>query len=134
MRKTFAPNPKNIEKKWHFIDASDRILGQLASEVAILLMGKHKAEFSPNQELGAEKIAVTGKKLTDKVYQHYTGYPGGLRTETLGHLMERRPTEALRRAIKGMLPKNKLLDKRLMNLYIYAGSEHPHKGQEVKKI
>ncbi|HLC93738.1 MAG TPA: 50S ribosomal protein L13 [Patescibacteria group bacterium] len=137
MRKTFAPNPKKIDKKWHFIDAGDKILGKLASEIAVLLMGKNKAVYSPNEELGdkvvvtnVEKIAITGNKLTNKVYQRYTGYPGGLRTETLKSLKERRPTEVLRKAVKGMLPKNKLLKERMSNLYIYKGSEHPHRGQQ----
>lgn len=137
MRKTFAPNPKKIDKKWHFIDAGDKILGKLASDIAVLLMGKNKAVYSPNEELGdkvvvtnVEKIAITGNKLTNKVYQRYTGYPGGLRTETLKSLKERRPTEVLRKAVKGMLPKNKLLKERMSNLYIYKGSEHPHRGQQ----
>ena len=137
MRKTFAPNPKKIDKKWHFIDAGDKILGKLASDIAVLLMGKNKAVYSPNEELGdkvvvtnVEKIAITGNKLTNKVYQRYTGYPGGLRTETLKSLKERRPTEVLRKAVKGMLPKTKLLKERMSNLYIYKGSEHPHRGQQ----
>jgi large subunit ribosomal protein L13 len=139
MKRTFAPNPNKVEKNWHFIDASDKVLGRLASEVAVLLMGKNKAVFTPNQELGdkvvitnAEKINVTGKKLDSKIYYRHTGYPGGLKQETLRDLQERRPTEVIRKAVKGMLPKNKLQNERLKNLYIYAGPEHPHQGQAGK--
>ena len=138
MNKTFAPNPKEVEKKWHFIDAENKVLGRVAAEVVVLLMGKNKAEFSPNEVVGdkvvitnAKNIAVTGNKLKDKLYQHHTGFPGGLRTETLGKLMARKPNEALKRAIYGMLPKNKLRDRRMTNLYIYEGAEHPHTAQET---
>ena len=137
--KSFAPNPDKVKKNWHYADASNKVLGRFATEIVKLLMGKHKAEYAPNQNLGdkvvitnAEKIQVTGKKLTDKIYRHYTGFPGGLREETLGKLKDRKPEEVLRKAIMGMLPKNKLRKDRIKNLYIYKGSEHPHKAHENK--
>lgn len=140
MQKTFAPNSKNISKEWHFIDADNKVLGRLAAEIVVLLMGKNKAVYAPNAEVGdkvvvinAAKVAVTGRKLENKVYQHYTGFPGGLRSETLGKLLARKPTEVLRKAIMGMLPKNRLRDLRMNNLYIYEGAEHPHKAQENGK-
>jgi large subunit ribosomal protein L13 len=140
MKKTFAPNPNKVQKDWHFIDAKDQILGRLASDIATKLMGKNKAVFTPNQDMGdkvvvinVEKIAVTGNKVEDKIYYRYTGYPGGIKKETLKELKERRPAEVLRRAVKGMLPKNKLQNVRIKNLYIYEGEEHPHKAQQHAK-
>lgn len=137
--KTYAPNANKVEKKWHFIDATDKTLGRLAAQIAPLLLGKNKPEYAPNAELGdkvvitnAEKIRVTGKKETDKIYYHHTGFPGGIREETLGKLRDRKPTEILKRAIIGMLPKNKLRQERMENLYIYKGSEHPHTAHENK--
>lgn len=127
---------ENVERKWHYIDASGKTLGRLAKDIAIILIGKDKAGFVPNQNLGdkvvvtnAEKVVVTGNKLKDKIYNWYTGFPGGLRSETLGNLMKRKPTEALIRAVRGMLPKNRLQEDRMKNLYVYEGPEHPHKGQ-----
>jgi large subunit ribosomal protein L13 len=130
----------NSETKWHFMDANGKILGKFASDVSKILIGKHKAEYSPNVNTGdkvvvlnAKKIAVTGRKLDNKIYHRHTGYPSGVRSENLRDLLERRPTAAVRRAIRGMLPKNKLLKVRMRNLYIYEGSEHPHKAQEGNK-
>ena len=140
MKKTFAPNATKIEKKWHFMDAKDKVLGRLATEIATKLMGKNKVTYAPNAEVGdkvvvinVKDIAVTGKKMRDKVYNHYTGFPGGLRTETLGKMMVRKPTEALRLAVSGMLPKNKLRKIWMSSLYLYEGAEHPHKAQENAK-
>lgn len=137
--KTFAPNAEKIKKEWHFVDATDKVLGRFASEIAKILIGKNKATYTPNANLGdkvvitnAEKIQVSGKKMTDKIYYHHTGFPGGLRSESLKHLKERKPEQILKRAILGMLPKNKLRAERIKNLYVYKGSEHPHKAQEVK--
>lgn len=134
--KTHAPNPKNDVKKWHTIDAEGKILGRVATEIATLIVGKHKPTFSPNQEMGdkvvvtnASKIKVTGRKLKDKIYYRHTSYPGGLKSETLGELMDRLPTEALKRAVHGMLPKNKLRDDRMKNLFVYEDANHPHKAQ-----
>ncbi len=138
--KTFAPNPDKFETKWAFIDAKDQVLGRLAADIAKMLMGKNKALYTPNQVMGdkvvvtnAERIAVTGRKLKNKLYQHHTGYPGAIRTENLETLLKRNPTEVLRKAVKGMLPKNKLQKVMMANLYIYAGGEHPHHGQEPKE-
>ncbi|MBW6442073.1 50S ribosomal protein L13 [Patescibacteria group bacterium] len=137
--KTTFLNIKDKEDKWHLIDANGQILGDIATKVSIILIGKNKPEFTPNQNWGdkvvvinAEKIKVTGKKMTDKKYIHYTGYPGGLRSESLESLLTRRPTEVLRKAVSGMLPKNKLRKTRMANLYIYTGEEHPHQAQLVK--
>lgn len=140
MQKTYAPNNKQIKKEWHFIDADNKVLGRLASDIAVLLMGKNKPQYAPNAEIGdkvvvtnASKIAVTGKKLHDKTYYHHTGYPKGLRSITLEKLLEKKPTEVLRKAVEGMLPKNRLRKVRMSNLYIYEGIEHPHKAQENAK-
>jgi large subunit ribosomal protein L13 len=140
MKKTFAPDATKIEKKWHFIDAQNKVLGRLATEIATKLMGKNKVTYAPNAEVGdkvvvinVKDIAVTGRKMQDKVYNHYTGFPGGLRTETLGKMMARKPTEALSLAVSGMLPKNKLRKIWMSNLYLYEGAEHPHKAQEIRK-
>ena len=137
--KTFAPNANKMIKNWHFMDATDKILGRFATEVTVLLMGKNKPEYAPNADLGdkvvitnAEKILVTGNKLKDKIYYHHTGFPGGIKSETLEKLKERRPEEVLRRAIVGMLPKNKLRAHMVKNLYIYKGTEHPHKAHGNK--
>ncbi len=139
MQKTYAPNPNKIEKSWHFIDAQGQVLGRLATDIASKLMGKNKAIFAPNEDLGdkvvvtnASKIAVTGNKMKNKVYYHHTGYPSGLRSETMEKLMARKPEEVLRKAVLGMLPKNKLRKVRMANLYIYKDSEHPHQAQEKK--
>lgn len=133
MRKTFAPNPSKVTREWVFLNAEDRVLGQISAEAARFLMGKNKPQFAPNVNLGdkvvitnAAKIVITGNKLKTKVYQWHTGYPKGLRSEKLGALMVRKPDEVIRRAIKGMLPKNKLQKERMANLYIYEGAEHPH--------
>jgi len=137
--KTFAPNANKITKEWHFLDATDKVLGRFASDVAKILIGKNKAEYTPNANLGdkvvitnASKILVTGNKMKDKKYIHHTGFPGGLREESLESLIERKPEEVLKKAIVGMLPKNKLRNERVKNLYIYKGAEQPHKAQEGK--
>ena len=137
--KTTVVNVNKVKTSWHVFDADDQILGRLSTEIAKILMGKNKAEFSPNLDLGdhvvvinAEKILVTGKKETDKIYYRHSGYPGALKSEVLGKLRDRRPTEILRRSIYGMLPKNKLRDVRMNKLHIYAGAEHPHTAN-IKK-
>ena len=127
------------EQKWHFIDVEGKTLGRVSTEIAKLLMGKNKADYLPNQLCGdvvvvtnAEKIIVTGNKLEDKMYFWHTSFPRGLRNINLGKLMKTKPTEALRRSVLGMLPKNKLQNERIKNLHIYVGPEHPHKGQQTK--
>jgi large subunit ribosomal protein L13 len=136
---TSTPKLESLNRKWHFINAENKVLGIAAADIAKKLIGKENVLFSPHINTGdkvvvtnAEKIRVTGKKLTDKLYIWHTRYPKGLRQERLGDLMDRRPAEALRRAVKNMLPNNKLRKERLANLFIYKGPEHPHKAQEPK--
>jgi len=141
MNKTFAPKKsENLTKEWHFVDAENKILGKVAVDIAKKLMGKDKSIYTRNMNVGdkvvvvnAERVAVTGKKLEDKIYYRHTGYPGGLRSVTLGEIMAKNPDRAIRLAVKGMLPKNKLQKVRLANLYIYKGNNHPHMGQ-IKQI
>ncbi len=140
MKKTYVIKAAEIKPEWHFVNADGQILGKVATQVAKILMGKTDPRLAPNVDLckkvvvtNAEKVILTGKKMTDKKYIHYTGFPGGLKVETAEKLMARRPTEVLKKAVKGMLSKNKLRDIRMTNLYIYAGSQHPHTGQETKK-
>ena len=130
-----------MEKKWLVIDATDLALGRLSSRIALILRGKNKPGFTPNVDCGdnvivinAEKVALKGKKMTNRVYTRYTGYPGGQRFSTPAEILAKRPTELIRRAVKGMLPKTRLGDKVLGNLYIYAGPEHPHQAQNPTEI
>ena len=128
---------KTQNRKWYFYDATNKVLGMLAADIAKILIGKNNPEFSPNQNTGgivvvtnAEKIALTGNKMKKKVYMHHTGFPKGLREEKIEKILEKDPAQILERAVKGMLPKNKLQSERLTNLHVYAGPEHPHKAQE----
>ncbi|MFH1648489.1 MAG: 50S ribosomal protein L13 [Patescibacteria group bacterium] len=137
---TTVPKLKDRQASWHLIDAGGKVLGKVSTEIASLLIGKDKIEQVSNQNWGdkvvvinAENVAVTGKKLKDKLYHRYTGYPGGIRTETLENLKKRRPTEVIRRAVKRMLPDNKLTKERMANLYIYVGEKHPHEAQLSSK-
>ena len=139
--KTVSLNKATAEKKWLVIDATDLALGRLASRIALILRGKNKPGFTPNVDCGdnvivinAEKVALKGKKMTNRVYVRYTGYPGGQRFSTPAEILAKRPTELIRRAVKGMLPKTRLGDKVLGNLYIYAGPEHPHQAQNPPEI
>ena len=139
--KTVSLNKATAEKKWLVIDATDLALGRLASRIALILRGKNKPGFTPNVDCGdnvivinAEKVALKGKKMTNRVYVRYTGYPGGQRFSTTAEILAKRPTELIRRAVKGMLPKTRLGDKVLGNLYIYAGPEHPHQAQNPTEI
>lgn len=127
-----------IERKWHLVDVSDKVLGRVASDIAHLLRGKNKPYFVPNLDCGdyvvvinASKVAVTGKKENEKTYTRYSGYPSGLKTMTLGMLRTKRPQEIISRAVAGMLPKNKLRDQWLGKLYIYSDEKHPH-GDKLK--
>ena len=136
--KTYSAKPKDIKLSWHVIDADGKILGKVAAEAAKLLQGKHKAIYSRNLDTGdgvivvnAAKFLVTGKKLTDKMYYRHSGYPGGFREANLEEVMSKKPTFAMERAIKGMLPHNRLGAAMYKKLRVYAGSEHPHKGQLV---
>lgn len=139
--KTVFANPQTVTKGWVVIDATDLVLGRLASRVARILRGKDKPYFTPNQDCGdnviilnADKVKLTGRKLTDKVYVRYTGYPGGQRFTTPKDILAKRPTELVRMAVKGMLPKNRLGNKLINNLYLYQGNEHPHQAQNPKII
>ncbi len=134
--KTFVAKPATIEKKWYVVDADGQTLGRLSTVVADALRGKRKVIYTPNIDTGdfvvivnAEKIAVTGKKLDEKMYWRHSGYPGGIKGEALKDLLARRPEEVVRRAVKGMLPHNKLGAAQLRKLKVYAGPEHPHVAQ-----
>jgi len=133
---TFTVKHDDVPRTWHLVNAEDQILGRLATQVAVLLRGKHKTIFTPHVDCGdgvivinAEKIRVTGTKLDTKTYQSYSGYPGGLKREPLRRLLERRPTEVLQRAVVGMLPKNPIGRRAAKRLRIYAGAAHPHEAQ-----
>ncbi len=130
-----------VDRKWWLIDAKDKILGRLASQIAVLLMGKHKPTYTPHIDSGdfvvvvnADKIKVTGKKMTDKIYYWHSGYPGGLKQRTLKQMLEKNPTRVLYLAVKRMLPKNKLQAKRLKRLKIYASEDHPHHAQKPEPL
>jgi large subunit ribosomal protein L13 len=134
--KTYVAKPSTIEKKWYVVDAAGQTLGRLSTVVADTLRGKRKPIYTPNIDTGdfvviinAEKIVVTGNKLETKMYYRHSGYPGGIKSEPLGKLLGRRPEEVIRRAVKGMLPHNKLGAAQLRKLKIYAGTEHPHEAQ-----
>ncbi|MDQ2983871.1 MAG: 50S ribosomal protein L13 [Actinomycetota bacterium] len=141
MQKTWTAKPGEIERHWHLVDADGKTLGRLATQIADVLRGKDKPEYTPHVDTGdfvvvvnAEKIAVTGNKLDDKVYHRHSGYPGGLRSRTLREQLERRPTEVIRKAVKGMLPRNRLARQQLLKLKVYAGPEHPHEAQAPKEL
>lgn len=135
--KTYSAKPLEVERKWYLIDAEGEILGRLATKIANILRGKNKPEYTPHVDTGdfvvvinADKIQVSGKKETDKIYYHHTGYPGGLKSASFKELMEKNPTMALEKAVKGMLPHNTLGDEQFQKLKLYAGSEHPHAAQK----
>ena len=139
--KTYSAKPGEIQRNWWVVDAEGKNLGRLASEIAVALRGKNKPQYTPHTDTGdfvvvvnAEKIAVTGNKLSDKLYHRHSGYPGGLKTETLGHLLQRRPNEVLRRAVKGMMPKNRIAAQQLTKLKIYTGPKHPHAAQKPEEL
>ena len=139
--KTYIAKDLDIKKAWHVVDAKDQILGRLATKVASVLMGKDKVIYSPHQDTGdevivinASKVKTTGKKLLQKTYKSYSAYPGGLKTETLGSVLKRKPDYVIRHAVKGMLPKNKLGDKMLKKLKVYADDKHPHQAQRPKEL
>ena len=134
-------NKATVKKEWVVIDATDLALGRLASRVALVLRGKNKPGFTPNVDCGdnvivinAEKVALGGKKMTDRVYTRYTGFPGGQRFSTPKEILQKRPAELIRKAVKGMLPKTRLGEDILGNLHVYAGPEHPHQAQQPREI
>lgn len=140
MRTTRAVKISSVVRSWHLVDAHDRILGKVSVEISRLLSGKGKVDYTPNIDLGdyvvvvnAVGVALSGKKDDSKIYYRYSGFPSGLRSETLKSLRQRKPEEVIRRAVSGMLPRNRLHDRRLARLFIYKGSEHPHGAQMGSK-
>ncbi len=139
--KSFVPGGKEIVKKWHVVDAEGQVLGRLATRVARLLTGKQKPVYTPFLDTGdhvivvnADKIRLTGKKLTDKVYRHHTGYPGGLRQITAGEVLAKNPERLVREAVIGMLPKSKLGRAMRKKLKVYKGPHHPHQAQQPSPV
>ena len=137
--RTFSPKPADIQRDWIIIDAEDVVLGRLASHAAVLLRGKHKPTFAQHMDMGdhviiinAEKVALTGSKLTQKLAYRHSGYPGGLTAVKYSELLEKHPTRAVEKAIRGMLPKNSLGADQFRKLKVYAGAEHPHTAQQPK--
>ena len=140
-QKTFTPRPGDIERDWWVVDATNLPLGRMASEIASVLRGKHKPTFAPHVDGGdyvivinAEKVGATGSKETQKMYHRHSGYPGGIRSESLGELRERRPELIIEKAVKGMLPKNRLGRATGNKLKVYAGATHPHSSQKPKPL
>ena len=139
--RTYVATPDTRERNWLVVDAAGKTLGRLATQIADVLRGKRKPEYTPHCDVGdfvivvnAEKIAVTGKKRSDKLYHRHSGYPGGLRTRTLNDMLERQPEEVIRKAVKGMLPRNRLARQQLRKLKVYAGPEHPHAAQQPEPL
>ena len=139
--KTFMPNPANVERKWFVVDATGKTLGRLSSEVAKVLRGKNKPEFTPHCDCGdyvivinAEKIAVTGKKLDQKMYYHHSDYVGGMKEQTLRTKLAAKPEQVVELAVKGMLPKGPLGRQMYTKLHVYAGAEHPHAAQKPETL
>jgi large subunit ribosomal protein L13 len=139
--KTWNAKKETVERRWYVVDADGQTLGRLATRIADTLRGKRKPQYTPHVDTGdfvvvvnAEKIVVTGAKLQQKLYHRHSGYPGGLRTRTLAEQLERRPTEVIRSAVKGMLPRNRLARQQLTKLKVYAGPEHPHGAQNPEAL
>jgi len=139
--KTFIAKNETVQRDWYLVDATDKTLGRLSAEIAHRLRGKHKPVYTPHVDTGdyivvvnAEKIAVTGKKLTDKLYHRFTGYIGNLKTESLGQALERHPERVIEIAVKGMLPKNTLGRAMYRKLKVYKGAEHPHAAQQPQPL
>lgn len=139
--KTFSAKADEVTRDWYVVDAADKTLGRLASEIAHRLRGKHKAEYTPHVDTGdyivvvnAEKVKVTGAKTTDKMYHHHTGYPGGLKSISFEKLIDKAPERVIQGAVKGMLPKNPLGRAMFKKLKVYAGSEHPHAAQQPQAL
>ena len=141
INKTYSPKPSEIERAWHVVDATDLPLGRLSSEIAQVLRGKHKPTYAPHLDTGdfvivvnAENVAVTSDKSQSKIYYRHSGYPGGIKAETFESLRERRPEAIVERAVRGMLPKNKLGRQMLRKLKVYAGPDHPHEAQKPQVL
>jgi large subunit ribosomal protein L13 len=141
MMKSYMARPLEVERKWYVVDAEGQTLGRLATEIATILRGKNKAQYTPHVDTGdfvvvvnAEKVVVTGKKAEQKVYRRHSGYPGGMKETSYARMMERKPTEVLRKAVHGMMPKTRLARQQLKKLKIYAGPEHPHAAQDPQNL
>ena len=139
--KTYSARAEDVSRDWFVVDAADKTLGRLASEIAHRLRGKHKAEYTPHVDTGdyivvvnAEKIRVTGAKTTDKMYHHHTGYPGGLKSISFEKLLDKAPERVIQGAVKGMLPRNPLGRAMFRKLKVYAGNEHPHAAQQPQVL
>jgi large subunit ribosomal protein L13 len=139
--KTYVATPETRHREWFLVDAEGKTLGRLATQIADTLRGKRKPEYTPHCDTGdfvivvnAAKVRVTGNKLNDKLYRRHSGYPGGLRSRTLADMLERRPEEVIRKAVKGMLPRNRLARRQLGKLKVYAGPEHPHEAQKPREL
>ena len=138
---TFSAKPAEVQREWYLVDASDRVLGRLATEIATRLRGKHKAEYTPHVDTGdhivvvnAGRVRVTGRKASDKIYHRHSGYPGGLRSTSFEKLQERAPGRAIELAVKGMLPRGPLGRAMFRKLHVYSGPEHPHAAQQPKPL
>jgi large subunit ribosomal protein L13 len=139
--KTYVATPETRQRDWYVVDAEGKTLGRLATRIADTLRGKRKPEYTPHVDTGdfvvvvnADKVRVTGDKRAAKLYRRHSGYPGGLRSRTLGDMLERRPEEVIRLAVRGMLPRNRLGRKQLTKLKVYAGPDHPHAAQQPKPL
>jgi large subunit ribosomal protein L13 len=139
--KTYVTRNKDVQREWYVVDAAGQTLGRLAAQVARILRGKHKPTYSPSVDTGdfvivvnAEKIHVTGRKLDQKIYYRYSGYPGGLKEITLRNLLQRHPARVIEHAVRGMLPKNRLGRQMFKKLKVYAGPDHPHAAQQPKQL
>jgi large subunit ribosomal protein L13 len=139
--KTLVPRSKDITRDWYLVDAENQVLGRVATQIANVLRGKNKPTYAPSVDTGdfvivvnAEKIALTGNKLSDKTYYSHSGYPGGIKSISAGKLLEKKAEDVIRKAVKGMLPKNKLASQMLKKLKVYTGSSHPHEAQQPKAL
>jgi large subunit ribosomal protein L13 len=139
--RTYQATAQDRERVWYVVDAENKTLGRLATQIANVLRGKRKPTYTPHVDVGdfvivvnAEKVAVTGDKRENKLYWRHSGYPGGIRSRTLGDMLEKRPEEVIRKAVKGMLPRNRLARAQLRKLKVYAGSEHPHQAQKPEQL
>jgi large subunit ribosomal protein L13 len=139
--KTFSAKAHEVKRDWYVIDASDKVLGRLATEIARRLRGKHKAEYTPHVDTGdyiivtnAEKVTVTGRKFEEKMYYHHTGFPGGIKSVSFEKLQQKHPARIIERAVKGMLPRNPLGREMYRKLKIYVGADHPHAAQQPKTL
>ncbi|MBT0666326.1 50S ribosomal protein L13 [Geobacter pelophilus] len=139
--KTFLPNNDQVNRDWYVFDAENQVLGRIATQIANILRGKNKPTYTPSVDTGdfvivvnAEKIMLTGAKYDDKIYYSHSGFPGGIKSISAGKLLQKKPEDVIRKAVKGMLPKNKLARHMLSKLKIYAGTDHPHKAQQPKTV